>query len=121
MFKDFIHIRVRERSGPHLEPIIERSIKHVDHCIWVDIGAKSALAYSFKEVFNRHPSSGHCPSFPKRLRKLGIELRFSEKHPDQGAVFPPEGLRHRSHLKPNTFRERTRWGEERARIDTRHE
>src|SRR6201986_2413971 len=121
VFKDFIHISVRQRAGPHLESVIERSIKHVDHCIWIDIGAKSAPAYSFKEVFNRHSSSGHGPSFSKRLGKFGIELSLGEKHPNQGAVFPPKRLCHRSHLKPDTFGEKTRWREERARIDPRHE
>jgi len=119
--KDLIDIRIRERSGPHLQSIIDRAIENIDDRIRVCVWTQEPLFYALFEVGDRHPPSRYRPAIPQRRSELGIKLCRSKQRTDQRAILSSKELRHCSHLDADAIEIAPIFDKERIWIDPRNE
>ena len=118
MLKDFVDVRVRESSSSHLQSVIQRSVKQVNHRVRVDVRSQKPFVDTPAKILDCHLPSWHRPAVMKSFGQFRIKLRFCKQSANKGSIFTTESLRHGPHLKADTFCKGNRWGEQGPGVDS---
>lgn len=94
LIEDFVDIGVRQRSGAHLKPVINRCVKQVDDRVGGRVLPKVALLHSSPEIRNCHLPPRQGPSIAQSKAAPHQATRASALRPFRGICGPSSASEH---------------------------